>query len=280
MKRRGFLNSTAASAAALTLSACGSSSDDDLDDAVVPEEKPATLIGMARLAVPMASASVDIVDAKGKSLLDAPIQVAANGMFSCTAPLPANFRVVASSSIAGKVYREVRNHDGTLRMVGINVATHLLALYLDRYPSVALVMAEARVRNYLALPPGTSLDTGLDAQRGPFSSQVFMREAAKAGGFQAYSAGLVEYIHMGLRRPFILADESGGPGFGMTLLNNVAGDLVAAPLTAGINKAVGWMAGLLGFNLGGPSLKGHQQSARSDADPTHGDTESDRRAGH
>jgi len=255
MERRVFLGSTAASAAGLALSGCGSSSVDDLDGAVITDGKPVTFFGMARLDVPLAGASLEVVDAKGKSLLGAPITVTGSGLFYCTTPLPPNFRLVVNSPTAGRVYREVRNHDGTLRMVGVNVATHLLALYLDRYPTVALVTAEARVRNYLALPPGTSLDTGLDAQRGPFSSQVFMREAGKAGGFQAYSAGLVEYIHMGLRRPFILADESDGPSFGMTLLNNVAGDLVAAPLTAGINKAVGWMAGLLGFNLGGPSLR-------------------------
>ena len=263
MERRVFLNSTAVSAAALTLSACGSSSDDDLDGAVITDGKPVTFYGMARLDVPLAGASLDIVDAKGKSLLDAPIQVAANGLFFCTTPLPANFRLVANSTTAGKVYREVRNHDGNPRMVGINVATHLLTLYLDRYPSVALVMAEARVRNYLALPPGTSLDTGLDAQRGPFSSQVFMRVARNAGGFQAYSASLVDYIQAGVRRPYTLFDDEEGGGAGTSLATtvfaNVLGDLVAAPISAGLgyvsSKLFGWLAGLMGFNLGGPSLK-------------------------
>lgn len=227
----------------------------DLDGAVITDGKPVTFYGMARLDVPLAGASLDIVDAEGKSLLDAPVSVTGSGLFYGTTPLPTNFRLVASSPTAGKVYRVVHDHDGTPRMVGINVATHLLALYLDRYPTVALVTAEARVRHYLALPPGTSLDTGLDAQRGPFSSQVFMREAGKAGGFQSHCTNLVEHIHMGLRRPFILADENGGPGFGMSVLSNVAGDLVAAPISAGIDKAFGWMAGLMGFHLGGPSLK-------------------------
>ena len=264
MERRVFLGSTVASAAGLALSGCGSNSEDDLDGAVIADGKPVTFFGMARLDVPLAGASLDIVDAKGKSLLEAPIAVSGNGLFFCTTPLPANFRLVASSPTAGKVYREVRNHDGTPRMVGINVATHLLALYLDRYPTVALVTAEARVRNYLALPPGTSLDTGLDAQRGPFSSQVFMREARNAGGFQAYSASLIDYIHAGVRRPYTLFDddeEGGGAGtsFASTVFANVLGDLVAAPISAGIaygaNKLVGWLAGLMGFHLGGPSLK-------------------------
>lgn len=246
MERHAFPGSTAA---------CDSSSEADLDGAVITDGKPVTFYGMARLDVPLAGASLDIVDAEGKSLLEAPVSVTGSGLFYCTTPLPTNFRLVANSPTAGKVYRAVRNHDGTPRMVGINVATHLLALYLDRYPTVALITAEARVRSYLALPPGTSLDTGLDAQRGPFSSQVFMREAGKAGGFQSHCTNLVEHIHMGLRRPFILADENGGPGFGMSVLSNVAGDLVAAPISAGIDKAFGWLAGLMGFHLGGPSLK-------------------------
>ena len=263
MERRVFLGSTAATALGLNLSACGTNTEDDLDGAVITDGKPVTFFGMARLDVPLAGASLDIVDAKGKSLLDAPIAVTGSGLFFCTTPLPANFRLVANSPTAGKVYREVRNHGGTPRMVGINVATHLLALYLDRYPTVALVTAEARVRNFLALPPGTSLDTGLDAQRGPFSSQVFMREARNAGGFQAYSASLVDYIYAGVRRPYTVFDdeEGGGAGtsFASTVFANVLGDLVAAPISAGIaygaNKLVGWLAGLMGFHLGGPSLK-------------------------
>jgi len=58
MERRVFLGSTAASAAALTLSACGSSSDDDLDRAVITDGKPVTCFVMARLDVPLAGASL------------------------------------------------------------------------------------------------------------------------------------------------------------------------------------------------------------------------------
>ncbi|MBT9583309.1 hypothetical protein IV102_08160 [bacterium] len=222
------------------------------------EAQRTTIFGKTKLLGPLMGASVQFIDSGGQGLLAQPLTTTGAGLYESSAALPPSFRVVVTPpvvvSAAAEVVplrREVRNFQGDGSMINVNAVTHLVSLYLEAHPGLSLEMAEQRVRTFLKIPAEVDLGTGLDTETGPFSHYRFLQAATKAGGFDAYCQSLIAKIDSGQQQPFILA-ESGGVLSGLTA--NVVGDLIANPISGGLNKGFGWVASLAGFNIGGPTL--------------------------
>lgn len=169
----------------LWLSGCGSDGASSLAPPVAfpsPPPPPANQLyvvsGRVELGVPGAGAQVTALALDGTQL--AQVQAGPSGCFLFTQPMPVHFRVVARLG-AQLFSAEVRNYDGRGRFVHINVPTSMVSLAAAN--SLELAAAEARVRSILAIPGGTSLESGIEESgRAPFSHFKFFVEAGRAGG--------------------------------------------------------------------------------------------------
>ena len=214
------------------------------------EGQRTTIFGKAKLLGPVVGASVQFVDTAGNPLPVTPLTTTGAGLYTSSAALPSSFRVEVTSPPL-TLRREVRNFPGDGSMINVNAVTHLVSLYLESHPGLSLETAEDRVRTFLQIPAAVDLGTGLDAETGFFSHYRYLQAADASGGFEAYCQSLIAKIDLGQQQPFIL-EESGGVLSGLTA--NVLGDLVANPISGGLNTAFGWVASLAGFNIGGPTL--------------------------
>jgi hypothetical protein len=90
-----------------------------------------TLSGMAALGAPMAGARVQIYDASGTALLDAPATVAADGRYSATIPANAKFPLVIFTEDGASPVVSVVPDASQAATVNINQLTHLIAARLS-----------------------------------------------------------------------------------------------------------------------------------------------------
>lgn len=206
-----------------------------------------TVRGTVSLRHPLAGIPVRMEGLDG-----APLAVAtptdARGAFAFPGgDYPADFRLLADVPGFGTLVREVRGSAGP---VHLGVVGHLVAAEFASHPAAGLPEADRRMKAFLALPPRLALDGApwLGERQSAFSDDLFLRQAAQAGGVQPFVALLLAELQAGATRSF--AEDPVKKTDWETFLDKVGGDLTADVPDGFGDAAIGYALSLMGCNTG------------------------------
>ncbi|MBY4596463.1 hypothetical protein [Ottowia caeni] len=203
MKYQTFL----ALALVFFLGACGGG-----DDPPPPEPAPpvAFVLGKAHLSSPLVGAHIEVQSAQGERVAMAE-PTNASGVF--TLPLPASHqervRVVASGGtyegqpFDGRLLLEVENLSNQSELY-VNAATTLVGRYIDRHPGTSIAEASSIVKQFLQIPEGASLGSGVANPHQYHFRHDKLLEAVPSGsptGLNDYLDGLVTAMGAGSPLP-------------------------------------------------------------------------------
>lgn len=212
--------------------------------------------GIVFLEEARANVPLTVLDESGRELAQA--RTDGNGFFEFPAP-SGRFRVLASLEDGSRV-EQTTDSQGFLCL---NVISHLTSLYAADHPGVPLAECERAVKVGLSIPAGTATN-GLNSLAGsPFSTQLYLDEAARNGGFNSWSRQVANRIGQGQVLSFPgpgpslarrLAFRSTGEAIRFSAIGDtfkfiasqVGGDII----TLGTNDLLGMVSAALGLNLG------------------------------
>lgn len=206
-----------------------------------------TVRGTVALRHPLAGVTVRLQGLDGAALGVAAPTDARGGFEFPGGDYPADFRLLAEVPGFGTLVREVRGAAGP---VHVGVVGHLVAAEFAAHPSAGLPEADRRMKAFLALPPRLTLDGApwLGERQSAFSDDLFLRQAAQAGGVGPFVALLLAELEAGATRSF--AEDPVKKSDWEVFLDKAGGDLAADVPDGFGDAAIGCALALMGYNTG------------------------------
>ncbi|MBI3544346.1 MAG: carboxypeptidase regulatory-like domain-containing protein [Deltaproteobacteria bacterium] len=151
-----------------------------------------TVEGVVKFSRPISHATIRLLDASGRILVEQTGATNEDGYFSLSVPgrvpavqVQATGGASGAEPFEGTLYGTLESESGNPEktFIHLNVGTTLTALYRKHEPKASLEQAEARVHRFLELPELISVETGIEnPYLTGFSAETLGLEAAEAGG--------------------------------------------------------------------------------------------------
>jgi hypothetical protein len=210
--------------------------------------------------IPVAGGSVAVYDREGNLLFEQDHATNDRGVFPMPDRTPPrDFRVTVTWNSSQEkqpigvltLSADVRNFHPAHEVVYLDPVTTIVSRLLDRDPELSLEQAQNRVRQFLDLPPRSSLGAALrddaDYSSPYFSETGFVTQASQDGGFDQFVDDLVINILYQPNATHLFASEAKLSTAAGTALNPVAAALAKSALSWGI----GWVMQSAGLSTPG-----------------------------
>ncbi|MHB8909531.1 MAG: hypothetical protein ACYDAA_11705 [Syntrophales bacterium] len=173
--------------------------------------------------------------------------------------LPPDFRVAAKAgnregaAFPSELRADVRKFDPETGIIYLNVVTTMVSAYLDGHPDKTLDEATLIVKEFLKIPAGVDIGSGLNGSGQYFSHRLFIEEAAPHGGVSQYIDQLVAQMGggTGATHPF----PGGEPGALGGPAAFIAGELAKGALSYVGGKVFGWGLSKTGLEIPDATLE-------------------------